>query len=346
MSVNERPFVSLVMPAYKEELYIEKCLESLLNQDYPADRVEILVADGGSPDKTREIVNRISETHPCVRLLDNSEHRIQCYGMNIAIQASRGELILVVDAHAKYAGDYVNKLVEVFERTGADAAGGAMRADYHTWFQKALCAALDSPLGVGGAAYRSAEKEGWVDVVFPGAFRRSTLEKVGLYDTNAIDNEDSELFQRISEAGGKVYLSRDVVVHYYPRRNLRLLFKQYFKYGGGRARTLIVHRGLAVVRPLIPFLSVVTGLTLLIVPALRPIAPYVFGAYGALTLLEAIRVGRKAGWWAIPVVWSIFWTLHLSHGLGMMTGLVRYFFKPLPSNVERLKPAASAGETS
>ncbi len=235
--MSDLPFVSIAMPSYNEEPYIEECLRSLLGQDYPADRMEILVADGGSQDKTREIVNRLAKEDGRIRLLDNSEHRIQAYGMNLAIKESQGEFILVTDVHAEYAGNYVSKLVETFQRTGADCAGGAQRAKAETWFQKALCAVLESPFGVGGAAYRSPDKEGFVDTVFPGSFRRSILEKVGLYDVKAVTNEDAELQQRILEAGGKVYLSKDVVVHYYPRKSFRLLAKQYFKYGDGRART-------------------------------------------------------------------------------------------------------------
>jgi glycosyltransferase involved in cell wall biosynthesis len=327
------------MPSYNEEHYIEECLDSLLQQDYPAERVEILVADGGSQDKTREIVQRITAANPRVRLLDNSEHRIQSFGMNLAIKESKGDFILVVDVHAEYAGNYVSKLVEVFERTGADAAGGAQRAKFRTWFQKALCAALGSPLGVGGAAYRSADKEGWVDTVFPGAFRRATLEKVGLYDTNAITNEDAELFQRILESGGRVYLSREVVVYYYPRKNLRLLARQYFKYGDGRARTLLIHKGFPVIRPLVPFLSVLAAALLIFVPQLRPAAPYAFGFYAVCTALEAFHMGIRHRTWTIPVIWAIFPVIHLAHGIGMLLGLIKYTIIPKPTRIDKLVPA-------
>ncbi|MCA1684725.1 MAG: glycosyltransferase family 2 protein, partial [Planctomycetia bacterium] len=254
-----------------------------------------------------------------------------------------GEYVVMADVHAEYAPDYVSALVGVFRRTGADAAGGAQRARARTRFQEALCAALTSPLGVGGASYRSPDKEGWVDTVFPGAFRRATLEKVGLYDVKAVTNEDSELNQRVLEAGGRIYLSRDVVVHYYPRSSLRQLARQYFKYGDGRARTLLIRGRLAVVRPLIPFFCVISGLTVLAVPALRPFAPFAFGAYAALTGLEAVRVGSRAGLRAVPVVWSIFPVMHASHGLGMLQGLIKYTLRPRPPSIERLDPVASPG---
>ncbi len=340
------PFVSLAMPSYNEEHYIEVCLRSLLSQDYPADRMEILVADGGSQDKTREIVNRIAAEDPRVRLLDNSEHRIQSYGMNLCIKESRGEFILVTDVHAEYAGNYISALVDAFLRTGADVAGGAQRAKAETWFQKALCAALNSPLGVGGAPYRSPDKEGWVDTVFPGSFRRTILEKVGLYDVKAVTNEDAELQQRVLEAGGRVYLSKDVVVHYFPRKSFRLLAKQYFKYGDGRARTLLLRKRFPVLRPAIPFLGLVTGVTLAAVPRLRFLLAPAAIAYAAATGVEAVRHGMKEGAWAIPVVWAIFPTLHFSHAIGFAQGLVKYTLNPKAPQIDTLPPRAPERDAS
>ena len=325
------------MPVYNEEPYIEACLRSLLEQDYQADRMEILVAEGGSRDQTRAIVDRIAGEDERVRLLDNSARRIKTVGLNLAIKESKGEYILVADAHAEYAADYVSKIIEVFQRTGAAAVGGAQRATAKTWFQRALCAALESPLGSGGAAYRSAGREGWVDTVYPGAFRRSTLERVGLYDTRALTNEDAEMFQRILQTGGGVYLSREVVVHYFPRKSFHLLAKQYYRYGNGRARTLLYHKRFPVIRPLIPLLSVVSGVALLVVSPLKPLAPYAFGGYAAVTALEAIRSGHKLGLGAIPVVWAIFLTMQVSHGVGMLQGLIRYTLRPKPPLIERLE---------
>ncbi len=196
---------------------------------------------------------------------------------------------------------------------------------------------------MGAAPYRSAEKEGFVDTVFPGSFRRSILEKVGLYDVEAVTNEDAELQQRVLEAGGKVFLSKDVIVHYYPRKSFRLLAKQYFKYGDGRARTLLLHGRFPVLRPLIPFAFVVTGATVLVVPPLQALAPLFFGAYAAVTGIEAVRVGSKVGLWAIPVVWAIFPTMHVSHGIGMLQGLVKYTLTPKPPLIETLEPKATNG---
>jgi cellulose synthase/poly-beta-1,6-N-acetylglucosamine synthase-like glycosyltransferase len=315
--------VTVAMPCRNEERFIEPCLRSVLAQDYPGERTEILVADGRSTDATRDILARLSSAHSRIRLIDNPL-QIQAAGMNAAVRAARGEIIVRMDVHCEYERDYVRQCVEVLGETGADNVGGAQRARATTRFQRALCAALSSPLGVGGAKYRSAESEGFVDTVFLGAFRRHVLERVGMYDPGAITNEDAELNQRIIDAGGKVYLSRRIVVHYHPRDSLRAVATQYFRYGKGRARTLLKHGRLLGLRPALPFLMLTGGAALLATRHAQPFTPFAFGAYALATAAEAVRVGRKIGLSAIPLVWSIFPVLHASHGAGFAVGLVHH----------------------
>lgn len=322
------PRVSVVIPCFNEERHIQACLEDVFAQDYPADRIEILVGDGMSTDRTREILAEISARNPGrIRVIDNPP-RLQAPGMNTMIAASTGDIIVRMDVHARYASDYVRQCVAVLEETGADNVGGAQRAVPETWFQRAVCAALSSPLGVGGASYRDASTEGFVDTVFLGAFRRNILDKVGGYDPNAVTNEDAELNQRILGAGGKIFLSRKIVVHYYPRGSFKGLAKQYFKYGQGRARTLLKHRRFPTPRPALPFLMVVSGVALLVVRPLRKFAPLAFGLYGAATVVEAVRVGRRHGMTLVPAIAAIFPVLHVSHGVGFASGLAKYLFNP------------------
>jgi succinoglycan biosynthesis protein ExoA len=340
----ELPFVTLAMPCYNEEPYIESCIRSVWAQDYPRDKMEILVADGMSMDATREILARLAEQDPRITVLDNPE-RLQAAGLNAIVRRARGEIIIRVDVHAEYRNDFVRSCVEVLERTGADNAGGAARPRAKSFFQRALAAALESPLAVGGSKYRSAENEGYVESVWPGAFRRAVFERVGLFDPRAVTNEDAEINQRILASGGKVYLSRDIVVHYYPRESFEALARQYFKYGMGRARTLLKHRKFLSLRPAIPFLMVTTEALLLVTSPFHSLSAWTLGAYAAVTGAEAVRVGRRAGWRAVPVVWAIFPVLHVSHGVGFAAGLLRYKLAPdWPASPERLagQPAYDA----
>jgi succinoglycan biosynthesis protein ExoA len=339
------PFVTIAMPCLNEESYIEDCVRAALAQDYPRDRMEVIVADGGSRDRTRQILQRLCAEDPRLRVIDNPK-RIQSAGMNRIIRRSRGDVLVRMDVHADYAPDYVRRCVEVLHRTGAENVGGAARPRARTFFQRALCAALESPLGVGGSRYRDPDQEGWVETVFNGAFRREVFEKVGAYDDHATTNEDAELNQRIIESGGRVYLSREIVSYYYPRDSLSGLARQYFKYGSGRARTLLKRRKLLSIRPIIPFLMVVAALVLLATSGLHDLTGFAFGLYGILTLVEAVRVGRRAGASALPVVWFIFPVMHIAHGLGFAAGLVRYLRKPDWQRDDRSLLAATSSATT
>src|SRR5260370_18062673 len=162
--------------------------------------------------------------------------------------------------------DFVRQGVAVRARTGADHVGGAAQAGGKDFFQRCVAAALRSPMGIGGSKYRRSGEEGFVESVWPGAFRRSVFERVGLFDENATTNEDAELNQRLLAAGARIYMSGDIVAHYYPRESMRALARQYFKYGQGRARTLLKHGRLLSIRPAVPFLWLVSG-TVLLAPA-------------------------------------------------------------------------------
>ena len=316
-----RTLVTVAMPCLNEAGFIEACLRSVQEQTYPRDLVEILVADGGSTDGTREILGRLAVEDGRIRLIDNPR-RIQSAGLNRAIRESRGEVIVRMDVHAEYASDYVEKCVEVLLRTGADNVGGAQRCAARTEFQRAACVALRSPLGVGGAAYRDASREGFVDTVFLGAFRRSVFDRIGPYDEGAVTNEDAEINQRLVQSGGRIYLSPEIQVRYFPRGSFAAVARQYYGYGRGRARTLLKHRRLLKLRPVLPFLALVTWVALLVLaPRWALVAAFL---YAVVTGLEAFRVGRGLPVRGLATVWALFPVLQLSQGLGFGAGLLRY----------------------
>jgi len=317
------PRVTIAMPAFNEEAYLEPCLASLGAQDYPAALIEILVAEGRSTDGTRAVLAGHAAADPRIRVIDNPA-RIQAAGLGLIAREATGDVIVRMDVHCAYAPDYVRRCVEGRARTGADNVGGAQRARAETPFQHALCAALRSPLATGGVAYRDPAAEGDVDTVFLGAFPRRVFETVGLWDPAAITNEDAELNQRILEAGGRIFLSRDIVVHYVPRSSFAALARQYFRYGRGRARTLVKRGRLPTLRPLGPLLLISSLAATLLAPPLWPLAPVAFGAYALGTAAEAVRVGHALGARAVPRVWMMFPILHASHAAGVATGLVHY----------------------
>ena len=330
-------FVTVAIPCLNEIHHIEKCIEDVIHQDYPEDRVEVIVADGGSGDGTRQRLEELSRKFPRMRWVDNPQ-KLQSAGMNEIIRLARGDVIVRLDAHCEYAPDYIRQSVDTLRATGAWNVGGSQRAKAQTQFQKALCAALRSRLGVGGAAYRQPDAEGFVDTVFCGSLRREVFEIAGTYDPAAITNEDAELNQRILECGGTIYLSPKIVSHYFPRSNLRSLARQYFRYGQGRARTLLKRRRFPRISPAIPFLMTCTGAVLL---ATRPVAPstwFAFGTYATICGIESLRVAGYLGFQTFPTVWAIFPTIHISHGVGFAAGLLKYGCNPDWSAVPEYLP--------
>jgi len=283
----------------------------------------VIVADGMSTDGTREILDMYCDRYPHIRVIDNPD-RIQSAGLNEMIRSSRGDVVVRMDVHCLYPRNYVRNCVEALMLTGADNVGGAQRAIAQSRFQRALCAVLKSPLGVGGAKYRSEHEEGYVDTVFLGCFWRVAFEKFGIYDPEAITNEDAELNQRIVCNGGKVYLSKSIVVHYFPRENPFALAKQYFRYGFGRARTLLKHRRLLALRPVAPFAFALSLAALALVPATQNVALGILALYAMTTAGEAVRVGASHGAAIQMLAWPIFAIVHASHALGFAVGLARY----------------------
>jgi hypothetical protein len=230
-----------------------------------------------------------------------------------------------MDVHCNYAPDYVERCVAALERTGADNVGGAQRCRARTPFEKALCAALGSPLGMGGAAYRDAAKEGYVDTVFLGAFRRRVLDRLGGWDAAAVTNEDAELNQRLIESGGRIFLSSEINVGYYPRGTAFGLARQYLRYGEGRARTLLKHGHFLRLRPALPFLAGLAGLA---GSVLKPTWTALAGvAYAVATLSEAVRLSRRFDA-PVATTWLVFPVMHVSHAIGFGSGLIRYLLRP------------------
>jgi succinoglycan biosynthesis protein ExoA len=240
------PFVSVVIPVYNEERYIEACLRSVLEQDYPRDRYEVIVADGGSTDRTQAIVEASARAHPNVRLID-SPGRTQASGLNLAILSSRGEYIARQDGHAEWGPHHLRRSIELLVETGADNVGGRADGAGAGATARAIACAMRSPFGVGGARFRYSTIVEDTATVFPGTFRRSAFERVGLFDEAYPPHEDYELNHRIRKSGGRVLFSPDIPTRYHVRESVSALARQYFRYG--RAKVRVARASAGVIRP-------------------------------------------------------------------------------------------------
>ncbi len=248
------PSVSLILPVRNEAPFIEKNLRTLLKQDYPADKLEILVADGMSDDGTGEIVEGISQEDPRVRLIKNPE-RIVPTAMNAAIEASTGEIIIRVDGHVVVAEDFVRESVQVLqEKPDAWAVGGPIVNEAKTKCGQAIAIAMAHPLGVGNATHRRPGFEGYGEgTAFPAMYRW-VFDKVGNYDEELVRNQDDEFYFRIGVAGGKFFISPRIRYVYYVREKLSQLFRQYYQYSVWRIPVMLKHRQPTTLRQMVPSL--------------------------------------------------------------------------------------------
>jgi succinoglycan biosynthesis protein ExoA len=323
--------VSFVMPVRNEEEYIRASLQSLVEQSYPASECEIIVVDGRSSDRTREIVEEIRERNPQVRCMDNPAGIVPT-GMNIGIRAVRGEVVIRADGHNVYPRDYAANCVKYLEETGADNVGGpwvTVAAD-ESLNARLVAAILSSPFGVGDSKFRTSSEEGFVDTVPFGAFRKEIFDRVGMYNEMLVRNQDNDLNARIRKAGGKIYLTSALTTQYHPVKNFMGLLKYAFKTSTWHVFTLRENRESMGARHLAP--AAFLGLLLLLLPASFVSAlalDFLIGimcAYIFTGLYFSLR-SKTEGKWDVALVQPVAtFCFHIAYGAGTLFGL-RYLFR-------------------
>jgi succinoglycan biosynthesis protein ExoA len=332
----DKPTIAFVVATLNEERAIEACLRSLLDQRYPADLIEVAVVDGGSTDRTREIVSTIAAADPRVRLLHNPG-RIAACAYNIGVRETAGSLVSLVGAHGTTDPEYAAALADAFATSGAELVGGRSEAaagEGASPTAHAIVRAVSSPFGIGSGLYRYSTTPGWVDTAYPGAYRRELFARIGGFDESLVRNQDDELHHRARLAGHRMWFDPRLRSTYHPRDNLRRLWSQYYQYGWWRAATVRKHKKVASIRYLAPA-GLVAGL------AAGPVAAVVTRKHRALVIAPsgalALAWGALlvlAGWrerGASPSVAvqmpGVVACLHLAYGVGFWSGVAHLLLR-------------------
>ncbi len=325
--------LSVICPIYNEEKYIAQFVDSILQQDYSRDDLEILLVDGMSTDRTREIVAGYTAKYPFIRLIDNPE-KIVPYAMNRGIDAAHGGIIMRLDAHASYQPDYFSVLVKGLKRLNADNVGTVCKTDvmHKTPKTLAIREVLGNKFGVGNSTFRTGvDHEQEVETVPFGCWPREVFEKYGKYDVRLVRNQDIELNKRILRGGGKIYILPDTYCTYLARETYKALAKN--NYGNGKWNILTVFYtkmfSALSLRHFIPLLFLLS----LIVPLIAGVIWWPFVLVSAASLLAymgllsvvSIKLTMQKGLNFFYLL-TTFFVLHLSYGWGSMVGLLNLPF--------------------
>ena len=319
-----KPFVSVVIPMRNEAGWIKRCLQTVRSQDYPADRFEILVADGHSDDGSAELLRSLAEEDPRLKVLDNPACIVPS-GLNLAIRHSGGEIIARVDAHTTLETDYISRGVELLASTGAQNVGGPMVAVGGGEVGDAVAAAMGSRFGIG-AEFHFARGEQEADTVYMGMWPRSVFEDVGLFDEDLVRNQDDELNYRIRKSGGRILLSSRMRSKYQNRQSWSGLVRQFFQYGLWKVRVLQKHPRQMSLRHFIPpayDLGLVLALALAPWSPLAATVALVAVAVYAVVIASVVTFKGK-GLAGRVRLFAAFAVIHHAWAMGFLVGLVRF----------------------
>ncbi|HTT20933.1 MAG TPA: glycosyltransferase family 2 protein [Candidatus Sulfotelmatobacter sp.] len=327
--------ISIVVACRNEGNSIRSLVQSILNQDLE-DSWEAIFADGTSTDQTHEILSAYCARDDRLRLIDNPKLIVSA-GLNAAIAMARGEVIIRMDGHTRYAPDYCRMCVTALETAGADNVGGPARTQTESILGRAVAAAFHSRFSTGGAKFHDVSYRGWVDTVPYGCWRKVTLLNLGLFDESLVRNQDDELNLRLIRSGGKIWQDPSIISWYSPRADLSKLFRQYFQYGFWKVAVIRKHRLPSSWRHLVPVLWLTSNFMLLGAMAISKMmhsqewfatAGFMWialaGLYLLATIVASISTAGRNNWMILAYLPAIFATFHCSYGLGFASGLVHF----------------------
>ena len=321
------PFVSIILPIRNEAKHIRGCLQSIAQQDFPHEQMEIIIADGLSTDNTKEVVEASKPNDIPLIWLENPAKFVPT-GLNLAIRQASGEIIIRVDGHTMLAPDYVQECVLALKRSGAQNVGGRMNPVGKNTFGKAVALATSSPFGVGGGRFHYSTQEEWVDTVYLGSWPKEVFQKVGLFDEELVRDQDDEFNYRLREAGGRILLSPVINSWYSVRSQPKDLWRQYFEYGFWKVRVFQKHprqmRWSQFIPPVFVLALLISLLLAIIFSWGWKVLLTLAGVYLVAACVATLLTGRQKGWqgaWLLPFTFVI---LHLSYGSGFLWGLVKF----------------------
>jgi len=325
MQTNTKKKVSLVIPVRNEENHIQNCIESILNQDFPIDKLEVIFIDGNSSDDTKKIINNYIEKYPDLIILFDNPQKTVPFAMNIGIRKSIGDYIIRLDAHSEYPNNYISDCIRTIKNIEADNVGGLALTKGKGFIGKAFAKVLSSKFGVGNSGFRTNAKSGYVDTVPFGTFKKETFEKYGYYDERLTRNQDYELNYRIRKMGGKIYLNSDISLTYFCRDTLSGILKQSYENGKWNIITSKLCPGTMSIRHFIPLVFTLSLLGLPILSLFSSLFILIFFleliTYFVFVLIVVFKKFENINQLILLIL--LFPIFHISYGLGSFIGVLK-----------------------
>lgn len=317
------PSTLVAIPCLNEVHYIERCLVSLVNSNYPKDKLNIFVVDGMSEDGTRGLISELQNKYPQIQLLDNPQ-RVTPIAMNIGLKAKTADIKFILGAHSTVDEDFVLnsvKLLETYPEVGC--VGGVIKNIYENDVSEIIGIAMSSSFGVGNAHFRTGDAEGYVDTVAFGAYRKEVFDEVGYFDESLVRNQDDEFNYRVAQAGFKIFLSKDIKSNYFVRASYPKLARQYYQYGYWKVFVNKKYKTITSLRQLAPPVFVAGLMTLCLLGVFLPFFIWCMLIflllYSALALLSAVKL--KKGLRKTIKIFQVFLILHFAYGWGYLVGI-------------------------
>ena len=322
------PFISIVIPVYNEEKNIGKCLDSLLNQNYPEDKYEIIVVDGNSEDNTKKIVEKYTKKYSNIKILDNPE-RNTAVGRNIGIKNSKGDFILNFSGHAFAEKNLLSTLSKKLIDADKSIAGVGCRFETITnnSISKGIHFVLTSKLGGFGTTFNQPEKECFMDSIAFTLYRREIFDEVGLFDPDFWVGQDGELNLRIREKGYKLLYSPETKVYHEKRDSFSSYSSQMFKYGVAAYKRIKKHKNSKIIY-FMPSLTIISLLFFLLLSLFYKVFLYLILFYAlsyiiiSLTYSIKSTIKEKNPRYLFITV-PLYIITHFCYGIGFLYGVLK-----------------------
>lgn len=330
-TISTFPHVSVIIPCRNEKDYIGPCLDSLVENDYPNEKLEVIVVDGKSCDNTKNIIENYQKRYSFIKLKDNP-NKIQNYAMNIGLKDARGRIIIRCDSHSVYCRDYISKLVSWHQKEKDIGNVGGIwlhQFDKNTIKAKAIALVQSHSFGVGPNRYRVGSKQiAFVDTVPFGSWKREIFDEIGFFDENILKGEDLDFNIRLKKKGYKILLDPDIEIYYHPRCDFNKLYSMMYQYAYWKIKIIKKHKTLPSIRQLAPPLLIIYMIMAAIISPLISLVWIPLMAYVCLSALFGLQISaaQKDIKILFPCIYA-FWSMHFGYGIGYIHGIWDVFIK-------------------